>query len=181
MVWETLAAAVLPWLGEWITVTIAQEILGKAASQLRKQDVDRAFKVAVSAAEENCKQLFWRCEPHDRRKFLAAFFQGIVIDELQKPLQDKGLPDIEVLVSKFKQDAGQYGSVKDGTDCTVIKAWLGVFVNTFVANTQTYLRFQVAKEDYFKQLLIRFDKVEFAGMDVNRREEDNRATIKDIF
>jgi hypothetical protein len=122
MVWETLAAQVLPWVGEWATVTIAGAILGTAASQLKKQDVEKALKVAVSAAEEECKELFWRCEPHDSRKFLDAFFQGIVIEELQKPLQNQGLPNLEILVHKFKQDAEHNDRLKDKINYTVIEA-----------------------------------------------------------
>nr|WP_293159209.1 NACHT domain-containing protein [Okeania sp. SIO2C9] len=61
-----------------------------------------------------------------------------------------------------------------------LQKWIETFVNAYFQNTTTYISFQVAKEDYLKQLNTWFNNVIFAGINVAPQEEERKKLV-DIF
>jgi predicted NACHT family NTPase len=58
---------------------------------------------------------------------------------------------------------------------------LEVFAETYFQKTSSYLRFKVAKADYFKQLANWFDDVKFAGIAVEGQEIEKSEKLAHIF
>ncbi|MEI2583296.1 hypothetical protein [Scytonema sp. PRP1] len=50
-----LVVAIAPWLGEWMTVKIAEAVLGGVNTQLKQQDLDKALKTCVAKADDEVK------------------------------------------------------------------------------------------------------------------------------
>jgi len=72
-------------------------------------------------------------------------------------------------------------NVKQDINESLIEPWLEVFVKTYFEQTNFYLSFQVAKEDYFKQLADWFDDVKFAGIAVEGQEIEKSEKLAQIF
>jgi hypothetical protein len=119
-----VGTAIQPWLGEWVTVTIATAIVQGMKTQLNPDEMKQVLKRATNVAEEKQPEtngLFFRCQRDGRNgvtQFLGKFFQtGEVLRELQKPLQDDGKPMVEVLVKAFEPVQQRDSKTLDGGLC----------------------------------------------------------------
>ena len=170
----------IEWIGEWATVEVTKKLLASASSKLNSSDLDKAIKTATQTAELQQPQLFCRCSPDFIPGFLNNFFQGRGLGELQKPLQNQGIPGTAFLVKAFTKAAQADAKMKE-IDESSVKSWMEVFVRTYFQCTDTYLKFQVAKENYFQQIAKCFDNVKFAGIAVPGEEVDKSEQLVNIF
>ncbi|MEQ8465061.1 NACHT domain-containing protein [Coleofasciculus sp. E1-EBD-02] len=168
------------WLGEFATLKIAETLLTGVRSKLNPQDIDKALKAATTAAQEQHRLLFYSCPPDFIPRFLAQFFKGSGLAELQKPLNNQGIPDVDYLVAAFKQAAKQDSKMNQINE-SLVQPWMEVFVRTYFQRTTEYLRFQVAKADYCQQLVNWFDDVKFAGISVAGQEIEKSEHLAQIF
>ena len=169
-------------LGTSVASKLAEMLFTGATEQLKKTlnktDVEKAIAAGFQAADcwekkQNLAQngLFYRVKPdglNGYSKFLERVFSDSGVQaELQKPLNDQGQPDVAFLVKVFERE-GKDLSISLDSDC--MKPWIQEFVKTYFETTSTYLSFQVAKENYLKQLENWFDDVKFAGISVPGQE-----------
>jgi len=170
----------IEWIAKWATIEVTKKLLTSASSKLNSSDLDKAIKTAAQTAEQQQPQLFCRCSADFIPGFLNNFFQGRGLGELQKPLQNQGIPDIAFLVKAFTQAAQADAKMKE-MDASFVKSWMEVFVRTYFQCTDTYLKFQVAKENYFQQIGTWFDDVKFAGIAVPGEEVEKSEQLVNIF
>lgn len=174
-----IVTALAPYLCEWMTVKIAEAVLGGLNTQLKPRDFEKVLKTCVAVADREVK-LFWRCEPRFIPKFLEQVFQNVT-EELQKPFKSQGTLQIEYLVVIFQKVLEEHLKLKQDIDESLIQSWLEVFTKKYFETTDLYLRYQIAKNDYLKQVANYFDDVKFAGIAVEGKESDKSAKLIDIF
>ncbi|NET85438.1 MAG: NACHT domain-containing protein [Moorea sp. SIO1F2] len=168
--------------------TVAGEAGKRIVKALNKSDVEKAIKAGEDAVKEWEKQLepsqllFFHAPPdglNGVKIFLQCYFtNAAVLAELQKPLINQGQPDREILSTVFKQEA-ETTNIKLNQDS--LKHWIETFVNAYFQHTVTYLKFQVAKQDYCEQLANWFDDVKFAGIAVPGQEVEKSEKLAQIF
>jgi len=101
-------------------------------------------------------------------------------DELQKRLYPKGIPDVPVLVERFKGVAAEKNpriDLREGR----IDPWLKEFKRAYVQNTNINSAFKAAKKNYCEQLERMCENVQFAGVAVEGQEKDKYALLTQIF
>ncbi len=182
----TAIANAAPWLGEWAIVGLAGKLTEGAIKRFKPDEMALLLKQAIATAE--AKQpptgaLFDRCH-HDGykgvKKFLEQFFQsGEVLKELQKPLQDKGRPDLAILTAAFKASAKQHPEAKDYL-LNSLPLWMETFVESYFEQIKG-ICFQVAKAQYLSQLAHRVDDVKFVGIAVPGEEVEKQEVLAQIF
>ncbi|NES05224.1 MAG: NACHT domain-containing protein [Okeania sp. SIO2F4] len=170
-----------------IAGSLANIVVQKGFEFINKTDVQKAIEAGIKAAEKQQEKL-----PQNERLFYSAKKDGLsgtdnflnhyfsnsgVLAELQKPLTNQGKPDIKVLTEIFKQ-AAETKNIK--LTELALPNWIETFVDAYFQNTTTYIKFQVTKKSYFRQLNIWFDNVIFAGIDVATQEEERKKLV-DIF
>jgi HEAT repeat protein/energy-coupling factor transporter ATP-binding protein EcfA2 len=180
MIVETLTI-ILPWLGQWATETIASSILNNTTSQLNKKDIDKALKSSIRAAEETTnKQLFFSYEERFVRNFLDKYFQGQVLEQLKNPLIDKSI-DLNFLVFAFQKIIESGPDKYNEINQDFIRPWLEAFKEEYLQKIEVYIKYQYAKDDYFKQLANWYDDVKFVGINVRGQEIDKSEKLIKIF
>ncbi|MEL7034529.1 MAG: hypothetical protein AAFO04_02755 [Cyanobacteria bacterium J06592_8] len=159
----TLAAYVAPKVGDLLWKGATEQV----KKTLNKTDIEKAIAAGLKAAED------WEKKQHLARKGLfyrvkgdgwngsPKFLEGVLADsgvqaELQKPLSNQGQPQIEFLQKVFEREAE---ASKLNLDLNYLVPWIEQFVKTYFEKTSTFIRFQVNKENYFKQLANWFDDV----------------------
>ncbi|MDY7020777.1 MAG: hypothetical protein SWJ54_05355 [Cyanobacteriota bacterium] len=159
----TLAAYVAPKVGDLLWKGATEQV----KKTLNKTDIEKALAAGLKAAED------WEKKQHLARKGLfyrvkgdgwngsPKFLEGVLADsgvqaELQKPLSNQGQPQIEFLHKVFEREAE---ASKLNLDLNYLVPWIEQFVKTYFEKTSTFIRFQVNKENYFKQLANWFDDV----------------------
>ena len=162
---------------------------GKSITQsLNKTDIEKAIKSGEKAVQEWEKQLppqqllFYSVKQdgwNGANKFLSQYFQhSVVLKELQKPLIDAGKPDIDILIAIFQQEAEAKNIQLNQQS---LQRWIEIFVNAYFQQTDTYIKFQIAKQNYFEQLANWFDDVKFAGISVPGQEVEKSEKLANIF
>jgi hypothetical protein len=174
----TLGTTIAPWLGEWATVAIAGTILKNTSSLLNKNDVGEALKLAILLAEEQCGKLFYRYDEKAIQRFLDNYFQGQVLEELQKPLKDQSI-NLDFLVFAFQEAVKSSQDDKNPINQDFIKPWLGVFKAEYLKAIGN-LNFKYAKTNYLKQLANCYDDVKFVGINVRGQESDKSEKLAKI-
>jgi hypothetical protein len=171
-----IGAAIAPWLGEWATVAVAGAIMKGVRGQFDSNEMEQVLKRATAAAEAAQPKtggLFFSCHRDGRngvKKFLEQFFQsGEVLKELRKPLQDSGKPDVDILVAAFERSAKEHPEAKNYLAASLL-LWMQTFVESYFEQVKG-ICFQVAKEQYLRQLAQQVDDVKFVGIAVSGEEE----------
>ncbi len=165
---------------------VAKALVAKINSQLNPTDLEKALKAGIIAAEDwdktqtVARQLFYHCEPKLARELLERFFKDTgVQEELQKPLKNRGIPDLTFLVTAFEKAASESNKLKFPEYS--VEIWLKKFVDTYFEKTDNYLRYQITKKDYLKQLVKWFDDVKFAGIALEGQEIEKSEKLAQIF
>ncbi|WP_083305350.1 HEAT repeat domain-containing protein [Moorena producens] len=164
--------------------------VGKGIAQfLTKSDLEKAIKAGAKAVDQwdkkldNQQRLFFHAPPdgwNGVNNFLRNYFtNSAVVAELQKPLINQGKPDCNFLVRLFQQQA-EANKIKLNQKAS-LPDWVETFVNAYFQHTATYLKFQVAKQDYCQQLANWFDDVTFAGIAVAGQEVEKSEKLAQIF
>ncbi|NEQ85815.1 MAG: NACHT domain-containing protein, partial [Moorea sp. SIO2I5] len=159
------------------------------AQSMTKTDLEKALKAALEAVEKWEKQfyikdhLFYKVGPDGLKgsnNFLGNYFtHPEVLKELTKPLLNQGKPDCDFLVMLFEKQA-EDNNIKLNQQAS-LPDWIETFVNAYFQHTVTYLKFQVAKQDYCQQLAHWFDDVKFAGIAVAGQEVEKSEKLAEIF
>jgi len=185
---SVLAGWAIPKIGESLLEIVSGQGWDSLSQALTKSDVEKAIKAGEAAVKEWEKQrapsqrLFFHARPdgwNGVNNFLRDYFtNSAVVAELQKPLLNQGKPDREILSTVFQQQAEGH-NIKLNQDS--IKPWIEKFINAYFQQTDTYLKFQVAKQDYCEQLANWFDDVKFAGIAVPGQEVEKSEKLAQIF
>lgn len=173
-------------LGKAVTPGLAKALVGKLNSVLNPTDLEKALKAGIAVAvkwdetQALSKQLFYNCGDKQARDLLERFFQDTgVQEELQKPLEHQGRPNLDFLIETFRKVGSEPQKLEFPENS--IEHWLKIFADTYFEKTSAYLRFELAKKDYFKQLASCFDDVKFAGIAVEWQEVEKSAHLAQIF
>jgi HEAT repeat protein len=173
-------------LGKAVTPALAKALVGKINSVLNPTDLEKALKAGIAAAVKSdetqalSKQLFYHCGDKEARDLLERFFQDTgVQEELQKPLKDQVRPNLDFLIVAFRKAGSEPQKLQFPENS--IEHWLKIFADTYFEKTSAYLRFELAKNDYLKQLASCFDDVKFAGIAVEGQEVEKSAHLAQIF
>ncbi|AOY79657.2 HEAT repeat domain-containing protein [Moorena producens JHB] len=185
---SVLAGWAIPKIGESLLEIVSGQGWDSLSQALTKSDVEKAIKAGEAAVKEWEKQrdpsqrLFFHARPdgwNGVNNFLRDYFtNSAVLAELQKPLLNQGKPDREILSTVFQQQAEAH-NIKLNHDS--LKPWVETFINAYFQQTDTYLKFQVAKQDYCEQLANWFDDVKFAGIAVPGQEVEKSEKLAQIF
>jgi predicted NACHT family NTPase len=171
------------WAGEWATVKVAEAVLQNVSAQFRPDEMQRALKAATQAAQQQARELFYACPPDGPQgvpAFLEQFFQTIEVrTELQKPLQERGQPDVEVLVVAFRQQADAHPRIQ-AYNPALLLLWMTAFVERYFEQVRG-IEFQVARQRYLSALVNSCDDIKFVGIDAAVKERDRAANLLDIF
>ncbi|MEH2234381.1 MAG: HEAT repeat domain-containing protein, partial [Nostoc sp.] len=169
-----------------VVKAVAPEIVKKINSTLNPTDLEKALKAGAKSADEwDNKQsyeqhLFYHCDDKQARELLGQFFKDTgVQEELQKPFTEKTTPNLQVLIQIFHKIKSEKPNLTFRDES--IEHWLKKFVDAYFEHTNTYLKFQIAKSDYLKQLSRYFEGVEFVGIKVKTKEEEKFAKLPQIF
>ena len=158
---------------------IAPVITEKIKNKISPSELQQAMLAGIELAELEEKKLpigqnlFFRSKP-DGVTGVSGFLEKFlniagVQNELAKSFNNQGLADVDYLEQEFNRTVEEYKEVNPIKDR--IKPWLTVFTQTYFQETSTYLKFQVSKQNYFKQLNKRYDNIKFAGIAVSGQEE----------
>jgi hypothetical protein len=175
----TLGTTIAPWLSEWATVAIAGSIVKGISTHLKPHDIKRALESADIAADKQCESLFSKCDPKAKGKFLDNYFQGQVLEELQKPLKGQAI-NLNFLVYAFQKAVKNSQDEKNPINQDFIKPWLEVFKAEYLKAIGN-LNFKYAKANYLKQLANCYDDVKFVGINVRGPESDKSEKLAKIF
>lgn len=175
MIIESAAAAVISAIEGWCVKKGLDALSNQVNTKLNPDDVKKAIKIGIEAAQKEHSGLFYRCQPDFISRFLNQFF-----DQVSSELVQPKKPDIDFFKKAFEQAAENDKRFAD-IEQNLVKPWLEIFTETYFQQTQAYLKFQVAKENYFKQLNHYFNDIKFAGMSVEGQEIDKSDTLIKIF
>ncbi len=158
---------------------IAPVITEKLENKISPSELQQAILAGMEAAEAEDQKLpseqhlFFKFKPDSVNgvpAFLKKYFNiAGVQNELAKSIDNQGLPDVDYLVAEFNKTAAKYQEVNPIE--SRVKPWLTVFTQTYFRESSTYLEFQLAKQNYFKQLNKRYGNIKFAGIAVSGQEE----------
>jgi predicted NACHT family NTPase len=166
-------------LAQAIAPKLAEIVVKGVQKKFNHSDFEKAFICGIEAADKN--KLFYACEQGVVEDFLKSFFTGAALPELLKPFNDQGKPQVEFLVEAFNATVPEHKKIQDRFAPERLHDWLDVFAETYFHKTSSYLRFKVAKADYFKQLANWFDDVKFAGIAVEGQEIEKSEKLAQIF
>ncbi len=162
---------------------VGEHIIKKIKSKINPSEIEQAIKAGLLAADQEDSQF-----PYEKHLFHNSTVDGLngvkaffgkyfeieaVQEELAKPFNNEASINIEYLTKEFNKISSKYSEVKPVEDR--IKPWLTTFTKVYIENLSFYLKLQVAKENYFKQLSKRYDNIKFAGIAVSGEEE-----VKDL-
>jgi hypothetical protein len=182
----TAISTIAPWLGEWAIVGIAGKLGEGAVKRFKPDEMALLLKQAIAtaeAAQPPTGALFDRCHYDGYKgvkKFLEQFFlSGEVLKELQKPLQDKGKPDLDILITAFKESAKQHPEAKEYL-LNSLPLWMETFVESYFGQIKG-ICFQVAREQYLEQLAHQIRSVKFVGIAVSDSDIEQPEFLAKIF
>ena len=123
--------------------------------------------------------MLFRSDDKNHREFWGRVLEHpLLLEEFQKPLDNEGSPDVDCLVKVFELVAGELGlKLVAGS----LERWVRTFVETYFDRTRAAIVFQVAKEQYLKQLAARVDDVKFVGIAVAGEEVEKQEVLAQIF
>ncbi len=176
-------ASMLTIAGKLLTAEATKAAVAGIKSQLQPDKMAVVLQTAIEsaqAAQPETGGIFFRCQSRAAEGFLEQLFKSTeVVKELQKPLQDDGKPDVAVLVMAFDRSAKQHSEMQNYIPDS-LRHWMETFVDSYFEQLQG-ICFQVAKEQYLKQLARRVDDVKFVGIAVPGEEVEKQEVLAQIF
>lgn len=161
---------------------VATVVVNAAKNKLNPSELQIAIEAGLHEAEalkleQKIQNVFYRCDDKQTSDFLKKLLEHPGVQrELQKPLNDEGMPEVAYLVEAAKQAAGNIPIAEDA-----LEPWLTVFAQAYFEKTSAFLSYQVAKVDYLTQLVKQFDKVRFLGVAVESGEIEQAEQLVKIF
>lgn len=167
-------------LAQTIGPKLAEIGFKEVMKKMNPSDFEKACICGIEAANKN-KLFSSACELGAVEDFLKSFFTGAALPELLKPFNNQGTPQLELLLAAFNATVPEHKKIQGRFDPNKLHDWLEVFARTYFEKTNDYLKFKVAKSDYFKQLANWFDDVKFAGIAVEGQEIEKSEKLAQIF
>ncbi|WP_017662424.1 sister chromatid cohesion protein PDS5 [Baaleninema simplex] len=140
--------------------------------QVKPNDFDRALKSGVETAEKwdgdrpLQSHLFYHCDGGKAKACFSKFLENsVTAEELTKPLQNNGQPNLDLLEEVLRNSAED---IKIKLVNETVRGWLEQFSQGYFESTQAALHFQVYKTKYIQQFICHFDDVKFAGMEIEK-------------
>jgi HEAT repeat protein len=160
---------------------LAEKVKGKVFPGELKLALDKAMDAAqkrdVSLAAN--QHLFYRCDDKQQRDFLGKVLEAsLLLEELQKPIENNGSIDQAILQLLFQQVASE---LKMDLVAESLPGWISAFADTYFEQTTATIRFQAAKGKYLESLARRVDDVKFVGIDVPGEEVEKQGQLVKIF
>jgi HEAT repeat protein len=181
---EPLSTAAIAIVGKLVMTEVTKAVLTGAKNQLQPDKMEQLLKQSIEsaqAAQPETGGIFFRCQFKVAKEFLEQFFKSSsVVKELRKPLQDNGKPNVDILVEAFDRSAKQHSDMQNYIPDT-LRPWMETFVDSYFEQTIQGICFQVAKEQYLKQLARRVDDVKFVGIAVPGEEVEKQEVLAQIF
>jgi HEAT repeat protein len=178
-------ASMLAIAGKLVTTEITKAAVAGIKRQLQPDEMAVVLEKAIESAKaaeavhSPTSGLFHGFQPKAGQEFLEKFLRsGEVVKELQKPLQDDGKPDVEMLVAAFTKAAEDRSEATKYLHC--LRPWMETFVESYFEQVKG-ICFQVAKAQYLKQLAQRVDDVKFVGIAVPGEEVEKQEVLAQIF
>jgi predicted NACHT family NTPase len=167
-------------LAQAIGPKLAEIGFKEVIKKFNPSDFEKAWTCGIKTANKT-HELFYPCEQGLVESFLEKFFTGAALPELLKPFNNQGMPQVDFLVAAFHATVPEHKKIQGRFDPNKLHDWLDVFARTYFEKTNDYLKFKVAKSDYFKQLANWFDDVKFAGIAVEGQEIEKSEKLAQIF
>jgi hypothetical protein len=168
-------ASMLAIAGKLVTAEVTKAAVAGIKRQLQPDEMAAVLQKAIESAKaaealhSPTSGLFHGFQPKAGQEFLEKFLRsGEVVKELQKPLQDYGKPDVDMLVAAFTKAAEDRSEATKYLHC--LRPWMEAFVESYFQQVKG-ICFQVAKAQYLNQLAQRVDDVKFVGIAVSGEEE----------
>jgi NACHT domain len=178
-------ASMLAIAGKLVTTEVTKAAVAGIKRQLHPDEMAVVLEKAIESAKaaeavhSPTSGLFHGFPPKAGQEFLEKFLRsGEVVKELQKPLQDDGKPDVEMLVAAFTKAAEDRSEATKYLHC--LRPWMEAFVESYFQQIKG-ICFQVAKAQYLKQLAHRVDDVKFVGIAVPGEEVEKQEILAQIF
>jgi hypothetical protein len=176
-------ASMLAIAGKLVTTEVTKAAIAGVKSQLQPDKMALVLKQAIEsaqAAQPETGGIFFRCQEKVGKEFLEQFFKSTeVVNELKKPLQDDGKPDVAVLVEAFDRSAKQHSGMQDYFPET-LRSWMETFVDKYFEQLQG-ICFQLAKKQYLEQLAYQVRNVKFVGIAVSDSDIEKPKILAQIF
>ena len=167
-----------------LALDLAKSKLGEAVDQkLSPSAIKDALNQAVGEADKTVPELFTSYERDGLKgtdRFLNEAFRGTAITELKRPLQSKEKPDAALLAKVFLKEAETHSRLK-AVEVGLVEDWMQAFTEAYFQTTNSFLSFQVTKEQYYQQLRAKTGKVVFSGMAVDCTVVDEPGELARIF
>ena len=182
---ELVGAKLLDWGISKAADILLEQASDQLKSRLKKDDVQKAIAAGVKAATQSeaslspSSRLFYRCGDKQAQNFKSEVFSNATIrEELLRPFCNDGKPRLEYLTAGFKKVEAEVGvNLND----VALQPWLEGFTNAYFEQTSAIIQFQIAKQNYCKQLVNWFDDVKFAGIAVEGKVIEESRELENIF
>jgi predicted NACHT family NTPase len=181
--WMAIGGAMLKSAAGAGAAKLVAAAVDQGKRKLFPSDLEKAILAGLEAAQAEdaaaspSSHVFYRCLAHEQAECLKRFVEHpATVGELQKPLEDKGNPDVACLVKVFEQVGADWPLVTDS-----VPRWVATFAATYFEQTAAAIQFQVAKGRYLKQLAQRVDDVKFVGIAVPGEEVEKQEVLAQIF
>jgi hypothetical protein len=162
---------------------VFKAVLAEANSLLNPDEIVLILQQAeVDADKTQGGELFPRIDHSGAtgyQKFLKFFKSVEVLSELQKPLNDRGKPDADILVEAFKRSVLEHQDI-DKCLPDLMPLWMTAFVESYFEQVKGS-RFKVAKEQYLEQLAYQVRNVKFIGIAVSDSDIEQQEVLAQIF
>ncbi len=166
---------------------LAGMVVEKGKAKIFPGELEKAIAAGFEAAiveDESFSpsaHLFYHCDGGGKQRgdlLARAIEHSVMLAELRKPLEGEGNIEVACLVKVFEQVAGELGlELVWGS----LERWVTTFAAMFREKTAACIRFQVAKEQYLRQLAHRVDDVKFVGIAVSGQEVEKQEVLAQIF
>lgn len=182
---ELVGAKLVDWGISKAADILFDQASDQLKSRLKKDDVQKAIAAGVKAATQSeaslspSSRLFYRCGDKQAQNFKSEVFSNATIrEELLRPFCNEGRPRLEYLTAGFKKVEAEVGvNLND----VALQPWLDSFMDAYFEQTSAIIQFQVAKQNYCKQLVNWFDDVKFAGIAVEGKVIEESRELENIF
>ena len=185
--WAVVGGAMVKAAASSTAGKMAGMVVEKGKAKIFPGELEKAIAAGFGAAIEEDEHfspsahLFYHCDGggKQRGELLArAIEHSVMLAELRKPLEGEGLIEVACLVKVFEQVARE---LKLELVRGSLERWVTTFARTYQEKTAASIRFQVAKEQYLKQLAHRVDDVKFVGIAVSGQEVEKQEVLAQIF
>jgi HEAT repeat protein len=143
-------ASMLAIAGKLVTTEVTKAAVAGIKRQLQPDEMAVVLQKSIESAKaaeavhSPTSGLFYGFQPKAGQEFLEKFLRSSeVVKELQKPLQDDGKPDVEMLVAAFTKAAADRSEAPKYLHC--LRPWMEAFVESYFQQVKG-ICFQVANQ-----------------------------------